>query len=702
MPLQRGLAMKRFFAAGIVTSIVAGSAGAADVSRNMPAKAEPAAAVTPPASISWTGCYVGPHIGGGWGGAHWSDPAGFPLANGSPLFGTSPFFLDQQISGIMAGGQVGCRVQFLPNWVAGIDGDLSGTKIRRTDDQTIFVTPPGVGIPTRLQTETTWMASATGNIGYAFDRLLLYGKGGAAWAHSRYEVAATPAVFPGSDFTANEIRSGWVVGAGIEYALTNHVSAKLEYDYYDFGSRNTAFLSPTSPAASSQNIAQRINAIKFGLNYNFWDLNAPASASGANALASAADFGSSTWHETFQSEARFFSWKSNRGVPTNQMTPGGNPQPITANGSGSETYIPYAMQLVGQPGDFKVEVLGRGGWVRASQSTVGITGQVSTATDTVASTTVTYTGLQGVQPFASLALNLPTGLAALPGTAANARMDPDLVDIASFGEGFNFGPTLGFNLPITDSFILSMSAGYTRRGAFSRESGLTPPGPGHGGEPIPSIINPGNVYTVTGSVGYQNGPFTGKLTGTISNETTTMVNNMPFVRPGKRYLVAGTGSYTWPWEHVGVTTLDASAAHSNSNDVLFVFFGAPTFLIPEPFNTNSNLYRVGLEHTFDFGKFVVGPTGSFLFRDNNGYDPTTVQFVPSKERWSAGMITRYAASDSVVLNARVERVWTRENESLAPGNERFSILAQTTLLAFTVPVVSSTGWQFVFGATANF
>jgi hypothetical protein len=247
-----------------------------------------------------------------------------------------------------------------------------------------------------------------------------------------------------------------------------------------------------------------------------------------------------------------------------------------------------------------------------------------------------------------------------------------------------------------------MSAGYTRRGAFARESALTPPGPGTGGVAIPTNINPGNVFTVTGSVGYQNGPFTGKLTGTFSKETMTLENDMPFVRPGRRYLVTGTGSYTWPGDGAGVTTLTASAAHANRNDVLFVFFGAPTNLLGEPFNTNSNLYQTSLEHLFQFDKFVVGPTGSFLFRDNNGYDPTTIQFVPQKERWSAGLIARYTPNDTVTLNARVERVWTKENESPAIDDLRFSVLAQTTGLAFAVPVVSSTGWQFMFGATASF
>src|SRR5258707_1338742 len=152
-------------------------------------------------------------------------------------------------------------------------------------------------------------------------------------------------------------------------------------------------------------------------------------------FANAEDAAPSAWSITAASEARYFSWHSNRGFPVGVATGGG---------SGSELYIPYALQLVGRPhDDFKIEILGRAGWVQARQDTAGLSGQVATPTDTVISSTVTYYGLNGIQPFFSLNFNLPTGQSALFGTAANARMDPDLVDIAGFGEGLNVGPTVG-------------------------------------------------------------------------------------------------------------------------------------------------------------------------------------------------------------------------------------------------------------------
>ena len=196
------------------------------------------------------------------------------------------------------------------------------------------------------------------------------------------------------------------------------------------------------------------------------------------------------WTTVFSTEARYFSWRNNFTAP-NGIGPG----------RGSEFYLPFAMQLTGKPleswsADFTV----RGGWVKAVQSTPGHSGEVQTTTDTVASGTVTYLGLQGIQPFVSLNANLPTGKTVLPGNQANARMDPDFVDISTFGEGFNLGPTAGFNFPITDSLLVTTSFGYTWRGRFTQDSFIDPTNPF-----LTSRVDPGDNLTATGAINYQIG-----------------------------------------------------------------------------------------------------------------------------------------------------------------------------------------------------
>lgn len=704
----------KLLAVGIAMTFATSALGA-DAAGKMPVKAPAAAPVT---AFNWSGCYVGAHVGGGWGNKHFSDPTGFELPDGSPIF-TPPsplearpvLPLDQTVSGLLGGGQVGCRYQSATNWVVGIDGGISAAQLfgSRAVTLTPFVSAPFVLVPGTFQAKAKWLASATGNIGYAFDRLLLYAKGGAAWVRDQYELSAAPDTFTGvgpADFRASETRTGWTAGAGIEYAFSNNLSARVEYDFYSFGTRNVQFVNQLPSTAfpfGNASIKQYINAITFGLNYYFWNLPASVAPTATTAPSVMSAAAALSWNATFQSEVRYFSWGGTLGVPKNAVTfAGGSVVPVGTRGSGAELYTPYAMQLVGQGNDFKIEMLARGGYVWARQSTAGLTGTVGTATDTVTSTTITYLGVPAIQPFISLDLNLPTGLASLTPTQVNARMDPDLVDVATFGEGLNVGPTIGFNLPFDSSWLLTMSAGYTHRGVFNTEGPLTPPG--GNATPQPTNITPGDVFTATGVLGYQTGPLSAKLTGTITENGTTKQDDVDVVRPGRRYLIAGTASYNWPSKYVGTTTLNASAAHSNRNDVSFqCLSGCPTTLVTEPFNTNSNLYQASVQHLFDFGQIAVGPRGSFLFRDNNGYEPTTLQFVPAKERWTAGLIASYAPNQTFTFNARAERVWTHENETPGlPSGEMFSVLAGTTVTAFTIPVISSTGWQFAFGATASF
>ena len=87
-----------------------------------------------------------------------------------------------------------------------------------------------------------------------------------------------------------------------------------------------------------------------------------------------------------------------------------------------------------------------------------------------------------------------------------------------------------------------------------------------------------------------------------------------------------------------------------------------TVLIPEALNSNSNLVRLntGVRYAFDNG-LAVGPIASFLYRDTNSWDPTSLNFVPAKTRWSVGATGGYTVNTKLALNARVEHIWTHED-----------------------------------------
>src|SRR5262249_47546825 len=148
---------------------------------------------------------------------------------------------------------------------------------------------------------------------------------------------------------------------------------------------------------------------------------------------------------------------------------------------------------------------------------------------------------------------------------ANARMDPDLVDIATFGEGFNIGPTVGFTLPVSNNLVLGASAGYTWRGSYDQDILVD------GSAPGTTKIDPGEVLTVTGSLGYQLGRAQVTLTGAYSHETETTQDDVDLGRlnfnqgalydPGDR--IFGSAELIYSWTDGALTTLSISGTHTD-------------------------------------------------------------------------------------------------------------------------------------------
>src|SRR5260370_31923009 len=95
-------------------------ARAADLGPRPAYKAPPIVAPVP--LFTWTGCYIGAHIGGGWGRKDWSN---VPPSDNIDFSDSRTVHDD--VSGILGGGQIGCDYQFAPNWVVGIEGSCSGS-----------------------------------------------------------------------------------------------------------------------------------------------------------------------------------------------------------------------------------------------------------------------------------------------------------------------------------------------------------------------------------------------------------------------------------------------------------------------------------------------------------------------------------------------------------------------------------------------
>jgi len=249
--------MKATLLGGAAASLLTISAFAADL--GIP-PAQPQVVIPP---FTWTSCYAGVQAGGGWGKKDLKDTVGILSDPTTVPGGFSSANLD--VSGWMVGGQFGCDYQFAPTWVVGIEGAASGGNISKTTTFATTVTVPGDDIAT-FRSTTDFLASITGRIGYAFDRWLVYGKGGVALVGDRYHVDDVDGNF---FFDATENRIGWTAGAGVEWAFTPEWSVKLEYDYYGFGTKSLLFIDTTISGVNAPvNIQQNIQVVLLGVNFH--------------------------------------------------------------------------------------------------------------------------------------------------------------------------------------------------------------------------------------------------------------------------------------------------------------------------------------------------------------------------------------------------------------------------------------------------
>jgi outer membrane immunogenic protein len=228
------------FAAG--TALALGSAAAADLPL-APARAPVAPVAYAPAAIyNWTGLYIGGNLGAGVANSSWNDP----FTGGANTFRSG--------AGFLGGAQIGANYQ-LNMLVLGIEGDFDWTGLKGSGTDSIGDT---------INTNTNWTSTVTGRIGAAFDRLLVYGKGGLALAQDQSNLTDLGGGSSGMSLT----RTGWTVGAGLEYGITRNWSARIEYDYLGFGSQTLNFSTPLQPAYStSANL--NVQEVKAGINFRF-------------------------------------------------------------------------------------------------------------------------------------------------------------------------------------------------------------------------------------------------------------------------------------------------------------------------------------------------------------------------------------------------------------------------------------------------
>jgi outer membrane immunogenic protein len=204
----------------------AASAMAADLpARHMYTKA-PAMAV---ATYNWTGFYAGVDAGAAWGDMNAVDvtePSGGFFTDLVPA-GTEGFKFNKSSFGV--GGHVGAQYQ-LQQFVLGVEGAYTFTNIKKTIVSPYF---PASDLETGKIND---LVTVVGRVGYSFDRYMIYAKGGYAGGNVDFNAHDTQALVT---YGQKQWQSGFAVGAGLDWAVTNTIRLGLDYTHIDLG-RKTA------------------------------------------------------------------------------------------------------------------------------------------------------------------------------------------------------------------------------------------------------------------------------------------------------------------------------------------------------------------------------------------------------------------------------------------------------------------------------
>ena len=235
--------MKKYLWAAVSSIAFMASASAADLVPDFRS----------PVYQNWSGFYVGVDVGSAWGNNIWND-----------AFDAS-FSTSYSMSGVLAGVHGGWNYQTGPI-VIGVEGNLDYTNARGSVALTNEV-GENLGGSANLASTMNWVATFVGRGGVANGSTLYYVVAGMAVMGEQHtaEVSFAPGALLFQQ-TVRTSRSGYVLGFGAEFAVYQNWSAKLEYNYMDFGKTGLAF---PNVEGESVTLDQQVHVVKLGISYSF-------------------------------------------------------------------------------------------------------------------------------------------------------------------------------------------------------------------------------------------------------------------------------------------------------------------------------------------------------------------------------------------------------------------------------------------------
>jgi outer membrane immunogenic protein len=198
----------------------------------------------PTATYNWSGVYIGLAAGYGWG-------------KSTQDFDGIDYNVPLDPKGAFGGLYAGYNYQFSNDIVLGVEGDFNAASIHAGGVHGISV---GIDDPTYAYgSDLKWAASLRGRLGYATGQIMPFVTGGLAVA--QYEISEIPA----APYSVSKTYTGWTLGAGVDFAMTNNILLRAEYRYADYGNEDFTGI----PSWTNQNVTLKTQDIRVGIAYKF-------------------------------------------------------------------------------------------------------------------------------------------------------------------------------------------------------------------------------------------------------------------------------------------------------------------------------------------------------------------------------------------------------------------------------------------------
>jgi outer membrane immunogenic protein len=246
---------KQLLVGAALLAAMSGAATAADLGRPAPAPVYTKA--PPPLPLyNWTGFYLGGNLGAAWGQSNLTDTL------------TGLNFSRTSNAVFTGGGQVGFNYQ-VSSVVFGVEGDFDWLANNNNNGTGVVIAVPGGFNTFTASLNNRWVTTLTGRLGWAWDRVLLYGKGGAAWVGNNGFTVTDVTTGASLSGSTSGTTTGWTAGGGLEWAFANNWSARVEYDFIGLSNRTFAVALPPIAGDTFTTSRNNVQMVTVGLNYLF-------------------------------------------------------------------------------------------------------------------------------------------------------------------------------------------------------------------------------------------------------------------------------------------------------------------------------------------------------------------------------------------------------------------------------------------------